>query len=199
MNIKDYISAYTFKDVEAAYRLAIEDKKHLEFAQRLIVVRMSHENPASSQYCRYKQLNNNLILIHSCRNDPVQENKVVAINVINEVAVDLKLNQDVVKFQLKQLPGVLKQFLESNDAICVHKEYPVRRIITLLSGITYSESQDVSYKARGFLEEAINGKTFKSFGNEINIGDFDFNLLKEHVNRISEWIATISCTSSDLI
>lgn len=178
MNIKDYISAYTFKDVEAAYRLAIEDKKHLEFAQRLIVVRMSHENPAGSQYCRYKQLNNNLILIHGFRNYPVQENKVVAANVINKVAVDLKLNQDVVKFQLEQLPGALKQFPESNNAMCVHKEHPVRRIVTLLSGITYSESQDVSYKARGFLEEAINGKTFKSFGNEMDIEDFDFNLLK---------------------
>ncbi|MGX8941920.1 hypothetical protein ACWWJF_18205 [Symbiopectobacterium sp. Eva_TO] len=192
MNIKDYISAYAFKDVEAAYRLAIEDKKHLEFAQRLIVVRMSHENPVSSQYCRYKQLNDNLILIHSCRHYPVQENKVVAVNVINKVAVDLKSNQDVVKFQLEQLPGVLKQFLESNNATCVHEEHPVRRIVTLLSGITYSESQDVSYKARSFLEETINGKTFKSFGNEINIGSFDFNLLKKHVNRISEWIATIS-------
>lgn len=189
MNTKDYVSAYTFKNVNAAYRLATENKKHLEFAQRLIIAKMSQENPSGSRYQRYKQLNDNLILIHGVHDSNVRENGVISVN----TETDLKLNHDVVKFQVEMLPNALKELLEVNDVsnLSLGNKHPVRRIVTLLTGITYSELQSVSDKAKEFLEENINEKTFKSFGDEMSISANDFNLLKKHTNRINEWIATI--------
>lgn len=76
---------------------------------------------------------------------------------------------------------------ESSTEIC----NLVRRVVTLLSGLTFCKSADVSGKARVFLDKEINGKNIQSLGDSKVIDSNELKFMQEEAIKINTWIGTI--------
>jgi len=109
---------------------------------------------------------------------------------------DFKSHEKVIQAQLDALPVPLLALAkitdvnESSTEIC----NTVRRIVTLLSGLTFCKSADVSGKARAFLDKEINGKNVQSLGDSKMIASDELKFMQEEASTINRWIGTIKLT-----
>lgn len=121
----------------------------------------------------------------------VKENKLADFS-CNE----FKSDEKVIQAQLDSLPVPLLALAkitdvnESSTEIC----NLVRRVVTLLSGLTFCKSADVSGKARAFLDKEINGKNMQSLGDLKIMALNEFKFMQKEAIKINTWIGTIKLT-----